>query len=257
MSDLRYDHGSWRQGDVTLDIKELPALSSNDGDAEFFATKGVVVVTQTCDIVRSSEDKPFFQVAALVTATDSEIEQIRKYMRPRFVYVPQCVSMNLVGDLDHTISFKKELLAGWSRLPAPENAEASREFGYAAGRHRSRAAFPDRWASELDDLRNWLRSKSSKDSDEGRFAKAIEQMRIIANDVECPEEAHIICIIPHDTAPVVRSVWAQTMVPKMESKIADSWGCKVNFTLQTTSEITAAEYLGSLRLDFDALSRAA
>ena len=257
MADTAGDHTVWQQGDACLSVEALPVMVSDDGDAEFIDVSGVVVLTQTCDLIRDSADRPHFHVAALVPANSDEIEQIRQFGRPRFVYVPQCASMGLVGDLDLVTSYTKSVLTGWTRLPAPAEADARRDFGYATGRHRSRVAFPDRWAAELDKLRSWLRSKSQKSSPEGIFASAIEQMRIVANDTDCPDEAEILCLIPASIAPVLRSEWAKVMIPKLENKIDPSWGCKVVFRLATTSEITAAEYLNRLRLDFDALSRAA
>ena len=251
------DHTIWEQGDACLSVDELPVIVSDEGDADFIAVSGVVVLTQTCDMIRDSADRPHFHVAALVPATSDEIEQIRRFARPQYVYVPQCAEMGLVGDLDLITSYSKSVLTGWTRLPAPAVADARRDFGYATGRHRSRVAFPDRWAAELDKLRNWLRSKSQKSSPEGIFAAAIEQMRIVANDVDCPDEAEILCLIPPGVTQTVRSEWAKVMIPKLQSKIDDNWGCKVVFRIATTNEITAAEYLNSLRLDFDALSRAA
>lgn len=251
------DHTVWEQGDACLSVDALPVIVPDDGDAEFIEVRGVVVLTQTCDMIRELSQRPNFHVAALVPANSAEMEQIRQFGRPQYVYVPQCADMGLVGDLDLIASYSKSVLSGWSRLPAPAVAAARRDFGYATGRHRSRVAFPDRWAAELDKLRSWLRSKSQKSSPEGIFATSIEQMRIVANDTDCPEEAEIICLIPATITQTLRSEWAKVMIPKLESKIDESWGCKVIFRLATTTEITAAEYLNSFRLDFDALSRAA
>jgi len=182
------------------------------------------------------------------------LQSIRTYQRPRYAFVPGVADQNLVADLDIVATVDKRDLAGWTRTPGCRTALEQREFGYAVGRHKSRFAFPDPWSAGLAKLRGWIYEKSKKASDEGEFVRSVEQMRILAEDVEQPLSADIICLIGPQHDANQRARWADKMLPAMEAKVDSNWCRSVSIRLATMDELTAAEYLESIRLDFDAMT---
>ena len=130
---------AWRQGDVSLDaaleFSHLADLSrphspasvqaagdlEKDGEAiEAGATpvldevRGVVMLSQTCDVVRGCCARPFVEVAPLVEVAGPVVEEIRRLKRPAFAYVPTTAAERLVADLDRTMTVEKALVAGWT-----------------------------------------------------------------------------------------------------------------------------------------------
>jgi hypothetical protein len=101
----------WRQGDVVLDsgleflhLGDLsrPLSSASRQIANSLEpdeipqgatpildeVAGLVMLTQTCDIIRDCRKRPFVDVAPLVQVTADELSDIRRLRRPAFVYVP-------------------------------------------------------------------------------------------------------------------------------------------------------------------------
>ncbi len=101
----------WRQGDVSLDaglgymhladlarahspasLAYVADLVGPTGTADlipvFEEVEGVVMLTQTCDIVRPCIRRPFVEVAPLAGLNEKEVEEVRLMMRPSFAYVP-------------------------------------------------------------------------------------------------------------------------------------------------------------------------
>ena len=88
----------WRQGDVAREeawfVHVGPGAASADeedrgewiSDPSAITTEvlGLVVVTQTCDLVRSCVERPFVEVAPLVELSEAQIEAARRGRMPRY-----------------------------------------------------------------------------------------------------------------------------------------------------------------------------
>ncbi len=168
---------NWRQGDVSLDsglefihladptcphtATSVEAVATAHGGATQAAenivvaeeVKGVVVLTQTCDIVRPWEDRPFVEVAPLVGLDDETVEQVRRLKRPAFAYVPGMAEKGLVADLDRVMTVEKAIVASWTRVSGWRTDTESRMFSRALARQRSRFAFPDDFVLAADRFR--------------------------------------------------------------------------------------------------------
>lgn len=81
----------WRQGDAALLPVELPFLDLDDEGNGFVsaieADHGVVLLTQSCDVIRDVGDKPLVQVAALIQVSDAELERARQGHTPSRIYI--------------------------------------------------------------------------------------------------------------------------------------------------------------------------
>lgn len=252
MADNTFDITHWRQGDVCLDIESLPFLASTDEFQEMPA-KGAVLLTQTCDIVRSAEQRPFVQVAALIQAPNNDIESIRRFQRPRYAFVPSVASEGLVADLDIIVTLDKSAITEWRRTEGCRTPGEQRDFSHAVGRHKNRFAFPDECTMRLKKLRSWVQKKGKTASEDGEFLQAIEQFRMRADDFSAPTEAEFICILSDGWTMEQRSAWTVSVIPKMESLVAD-WCQKSSFRLMSIEEISLLEYRETYRLDFEALT---
>ena len=124
---------SWRQGDVALDdsvfFLHLADLgtplttearetanahtdSGEGGSVEGVASvvPGVVLVTQTCDIVRSCAERPYVEVSPLIEVPRAFLDDVRRLRRPAFAHVPAVETRGLVADLDRTMTVEKRWL---------------------------------------------------------------------------------------------------------------------------------------------------
>lgn len=216
--------------------------------------EGAVIISQTCDIVRDYQERRFVQIARVARVEPDVVESVRTYQRPRYAYIPALAAAGLVADLDVVATIDKADVSRWQRTPGCEGAIQQREFGYAVGRHKSRFAFPDEWTAALSKLRAWVQDKAKRGSEMGHFVRSVEQMRIIADDAAQPAEAEIICLVDPSCDAEARAAWVKNVLPTLPGKIDKDWCRNVTFRLATTDELTATEYLESIRLDFDAMT---
>ena len=271
---------AWRQGDVTLDhgleflhvadlsrphspascqVAEAPA---NDGETMgggatpiLDEVRGMVILSQTCDVIRGCRDRPFVEVAPLTEVPESHVEEIRRLKRPAFAYVPTTGGEGLVADLDRTMTVEKAVVAGWTRTPGCQTDEEHRQFARSLARKRSRFAFPDDFVAAAQGLQERLIDKHAKRSDEGAHLRALREIRVRA--------------APSWDADYVELNWwfikeaDPENTPVDWQKFLDDW---LSFFDQTgrfsdnvpvacrLDDMTARDYVESDHLDFDRLS---
>jgi len=142
------DWKSQRQG-LILRMNSLPLAGGGMFDTEH----DVVVITQTCDVVRGHEPQggkppnaPNLSVAAIVRLTDGEqLRECQDQQRPRWVALP-ALGNDLFGDLDFVASVPKnsittDQLRGCA-VDLRDRVQV-RDLGRALGRRYSRFAFPE------------------------------------------------------------------------------------------------------------------
>ena len=236
----------------------MPFLDIGEEGPEIVVTgsDGAVLLTQSCDIVRDYEKKPYVQIASIRNVTDAELERARRGQEIRYLYVPSLAARNLVADLDLISTIDKRTLVERERSEGCSNDDERRQLAQSIARHRVRFAFPDEFNEALRQLRRWVERGADKDSDKGRFIDAILEIRVVASDWNDPEALEFICIIPADTSSDIRAEWTRVHVPALEEKAQSEWCENCTFRLATLREISAEEYLQSDRLDFDGLSDA-
>jgi len=116
---------TWRQGDLALEEpwfvhvgdrrQALTAAAAELEEAGLQAltseVAGLVVLTQTCDLVRACVDRPFVEVSPLVEVSAEELQQIRRARRPRYAFIPATAARCLVADLDRVMTVEKSIVA--------------------------------------------------------------------------------------------------------------------------------------------------
>lgn len=270
----------WRQGDVVLgasfDFLHMadlayplsPAakalvhyLSSNaepipEGptaltDAE---VEGYIVLTQTCDLVRDCKDRPFAEICPLIKAPTAEFyEQVRKSRRPSFATVPAMNASLLIADLDRVMTVEKSLVARWQRVPGCITDNDALDFARALRRKAGRFAFPDDFEKAARRLQARIISKHDKQSAEGAHLRALREIRVRASPSwdaplvrvsywfikeEDPDDAHWV-----QWSGVWSALFDESGRFKLEPPI-----------VARLEDITALDYVESVRLDFDNLS---
>lgn len=119
----------WRQGDLALDeswfihvgdpaapLSEAAAQAEAEGiQALTSEAAGLVVVTQTCDIVRNCTERPYIEVAPLMRVGEEDLHAVQRGRRPAHATLPSLTQASLVADLDRVMTVEKSIVASWKR----------------------------------------------------------------------------------------------------------------------------------------------
>lgn len=185
----------WRQGDFALGdhwfvhrcepsipIAEAAREAADQGvDLGETPVRGLVVVTQSCDIVRRCAERPFVEVSPLVEVNADRLREIEHGRWPGYAAIPTLASQLLVADLDRTMTVEKPVVASWERGIGCRTDPERRAFARALARKRSRFAFPDDFTALAGKLRDRLMDKHGRDSPEGRALRALREVRVHAS----------------------------------------------------------------------------
>jgi hypothetical protein len=137
----------WRQGDYTLDFREFPAVVDYDTEgpiSETDAVEGVVVISQTCDIVNIVADRNFVVVAPIVVSeNDKFLEEVAGAVTPAAAPLDNPPSPKHIIDLTRTTTISKSLLARMGRQDGFSSEAARSDFAKKLERRYGRFAFPD------------------------------------------------------------------------------------------------------------------
>jgi hypothetical protein len=184
----------WRQGDcvlgeqwfayrvdpsVGLTVAARAAAKAGADLAETFVA-GLVVVTQSCDVVRGCEDRPFVEVSPLVELDEDAFRDAERGRRLRYAVIPALADRRLVADLDRTMTVEKSVVARWQRISGCPSDEQARRFASALARKRERFAFPDDFTMLAKKLTARLTDKHDRKSDEGNALRSLREIRVRA-----------------------------------------------------------------------------
>jgi hypothetical protein len=185
---------AWRQGDCvlgehwfihrfdpTVPLTEASMAVSDQGvDLAESAVRGLVVLTQTCDIVRTSRERPFLEVAPIVVVSAHVAHEIERGRRPVYAIIPALRTHGLVADLDRTMTIEKAVVVQWARIAGCRTDAEARRFALALVRKRARVAFPDDFTAWVARLQARLLERHDRQSDEGRALRALREIRVRA-----------------------------------------------------------------------------
>lgn len=262
---------AWWQGDCALgrhffayqidpDLPVAPEsqswIAENPGEflVELDLPEGVMVITQTCDLRRTCEERPFVQVAPIVVISDaSEFAGVVAERKPRYVTIPSLHAGNLAADLDRTFTLEKAVLAPWARTQGCNSDAEKRRLSHQLARKLGRAALPDDFRTLLKPLLNRWNKVEDRNDPEGRAFRDIAEVRVQAtpNWYGSPTELFFWFILKDEA-------------PSMDlSEVKKGWMAKLNPTARfapikgefTRYELMkVASYLNSDQVDLDRLS---
>jgi hypothetical protein len=266
----------WRQGDVAVsgaigwmgDVSRpltpecsqaAEAITGSQQVAVWAATSdGLVVVTQTCDIVRTSGERPFIAASPLIRLPEPVATEARRGMRPRFVNVPGA-GEDAFADLDLVLSMEKSVLAACERIPGCTTDDERRRFARQVGRKFSRVAFPDELAVSLRRMVDRVRQKHEKASVEGRALAALSEIRVTGTPSWSAVAIDVFLTFAARSRADAEAICAEG---EWDS-LVDGWLAlcepsgpilSVDGAMVPLEELTALEYLDSDQLDLDHLS---
>jgi hypothetical protein len=257
----------WRQGDVALDEKwfvqigdgsspltDAAAQAGPGVQALTVECEGLVVVSQTCDLIRACTDRHFVEVSPLIRVDTGEAARALKGYLP--ARGPIAISADLVADLDRTMTVEKAVVATWRRTPGWTSDAESRRFAQALARKRKRFAFPDDLVRTIAKLRKRLLDKNGRNSDEGHAVTALVEIRATAAPSwDAPScEVFLTFVRPEVTPEIADQKWSEhldvwLMLCEPVGSIASIDGAVLSL-----SALTALDYIDSDQLDLDHLS---
>jgi hypothetical protein len=265
-SDVDLALQKWRQGDVALGTKLFTYLAKYDPsptaerygqDGPYEVTvevEGVVVLTQTCDIRRSSSERPYVHVAPLKRVDDAFALEVEKGYRIQYVRIAS--QPNTVADLDLIATIEKSVVADWDWSPGWSTDEEVRRFADAVARKDSRFAFPDDFSQHTAKrLQRYLREKHGKQNEDGAALRALREIRVTATPSWDADQVEVFFFfVRHDNPEGARIPWPQHLNKWLS--LCDPYGkiVSIDGCVSTLEGINAKDYVESDRLDLDHLS---
>jgi hypothetical protein len=261
---------SWRQGDCVLGVhwflgRAAPACpltdQSRDGcDAETGNYEGEVpgfaVLSQTCDLVRRCDQRPFVEVAPLIHLDDEEWRSAHRGRQPRFAILPALAERRMAADLDRVMTVEKAVVATWERVHGWHTDDEARAFALALARKRSRAAFPDDFVDVVRPLQNRIVEKHDKQSDEGRALRSLREIRVRAAPAwdACTVEVDFLFIRDEGAADFEGKAWVELLAQWLKRVPPSGRFHRIDGVVQTLDDLTARDYVESDPLDLGFLS---
>jgi hypothetical protein len=268
---------NWAQGDCTLDFRdffyaadrktaltpEAAYLEEDELQVVISEIEGCMVVTQTCDIVRSCTQRPFIQVAPLVRVIDAQVlREIRIGKRPNYVYIPGLADSSLVADLDRIMTVEKSIITTWTPIRGCIAENDARHIGQHLGRKFSRFAFPDDFNQFIHPLQRRLSDKHNRQTQEGDALRKLQEIRIQADPNWNAAEITVYLLFILE-ASVNRALkvggkswdewgqsWVQLLAPHSRYQMATP-------QFVSLEDLSAQHYLQTDTLDLDHLSLSA
>lgn len=260
----------WRQGDcvlathwfvfrtdLTRPITPAGRIAAGEGfDTAESEVLGLMVLTQTCDLVRSSKDRPYIEVCPIVLVDEVSLGEIRGGRRPNYASIEALTDRCLVADLDRVMTVEKSVVSVWKRIPGWSVDLEGRRLAAALARKRSRVAFPDDFVAAVAPLVQRLSSKHDKNSVEGHALRALREIRVRAAPSwdAAVVELTIWFIRADDEACFDGRGW-DTFLDDWCGRIAKSERfLDVQGLVLTLDDLSARAYVESDRLDLDHLT---
>lgn len=260
----------WQQGDFVLGehwfvqrfnpksplTPESTDVAQEDTDLAESEVRGFVVVTQTCDIVRSCSQRPFVEVVPLVEVDEQLLYEIKRIKRPQYAYIPGVAELNLVADLDRVMTVEKAVVAEWERKPGCRNDDEIRALGQALARKRARFAFPDDFNQISQKLQTRMRDKHDKSSPEGEALRALCEIRVRADPSWNSPSIELMFWFIRDEEQVQFQdmTWDELLEKWLKLIPASERFQSVDGLVVSLEDMTAKDYVESDRLDLDNLS---
>jgi hypothetical protein len=258
----------WRQGDVAIGqhsfvfrfnpLNKVTSVANEIVDEGIIYAEeevaGIAVLTQTCDLIRDPQDRPFVEVCPLIKVDQSTFAQIRKRGMPRYAEIPSQANSLLVAHLDRVMTIEKPVLLEWQRVPGCRSDEERRRFSEALARKSSRVALPNKFNEFIEPLKSKFRKIHTKTTDEATILNEIAEIRVhpsLGWDIE-NQDIYFWYILTAKSA-IERSK-IEEQVQKWTALLASNNAYRPIAQVTSYSDMSAAEYLTSDHLDYDNLS---
>lgn len=254
----------WRQGDFALDVGGFLFAGIAEGDDPFDAEDitenivGLVVISQTCDIVRCTSGRYYVAVCPLIKVTEQDLSAIRKGRRPYFTDIEN-TNKEVVADLRRVMSVHKNVLQTWEHQTGFSNDITRRRFGAALERKFGQFAFPDDFDEAIKQFRKRVWSRHAKPTSElGKIYRSLDQIRFAAepNWTADKRKITVIAVLKEEDNREIDRATINKELNNILDKVlwpdGYAWS-EQKFILATAKDLTAEDILLSQRGDFDFL----
>lgn len=232
------------------------AAAAADADLAEEQVAGLVVVTQTCDIVRSCIERQFIEVCPLIEVDDDVLRDVERGRRLARAFLPRMSGRKLVADLDRVMTVEKPVVAGWQRTPGWTTDAEARSFAQALARKRVRFAFPDDFVRLIGKLQKRVIDKHDRDTVEGRALRALREIRISAapswDEAPCTLTFHFVR--NGEQVEFEGTNWSTHLESWLKLVPKSTRFTTIDGQVTTLEDLTAADYVASDPLDLDHLS---
>jgi hypothetical protein len=214
---------SWRQGEVFQ-----------------FDDQSWVVVSRSCDIVRSVENLEKVYCVPISPQTDSRNQNGRV---PRWVHVPDHNDGSWCGDMHAIRAFLKEDLKDLEHEAGTTSGDGERRVRRQAGRYFGRPSHIDGIERTLEPLMGRVVKRHNRDSAEGRITSAITDLRIevdpedlIQTDETTDRAVKLLVVVGENEMPFEHS----------DESISEETGRRITDARQNPSRVGAPDELGAI-----------
>ncbi len=265
----------WQQGDIaslgvagwfgvaelalTEPMSKVPANATENVGYALATVESLVVLSQTCDLVRTAKARPFVVAAPLVRLPSTDAVDAARGRRPRYIAVPGA-GVDAFVDLDVVVTFEKAVLLRVMRGTGLRTDQERRRFGSGVARSFSRFAFPDDLTASVRPMIRHIRDIHGRNSDQGRAYELLEEVRVTATPSWDADEVHVFVTF----APPTRVEANALMDNGAWDRLVDRWLGRavpigkvafIDGAMIPLDELTARDYVDSDQLDLDDLSR--
>ena len=246
----------WRQGDFVRGEHWFAYRRTEGQDLVEDQVEGLVLVTQSCDVVRDCEERPYVEVCPLVGVDETRYHAIERGRYPGYAAIPALADTGLVADLDRTMTIEKGVIATWSRERGCATDDEVRAFSAALARKRARFAFPDDFVRMSAKLQKRLTEKHDKVSEEGQALRGMREIRVQATPSwDAPSVSLMFWFIANATDLALAGAdWATRLESWLKLVPSTERFVSVDGQVATLADMSAADYVTSHVLDLDHLS---
>jgi len=263
----------WRPGDCVIgenhwvlfrinpdaplsDAAKEAVFDDNSSESAEEEVLGFMVSTQSCDIVRSCVDRHYVEVCPLVKVEPKNLSEIIRNQRPNYAYIPGVADKHLVADLDRTMTVEKTVLLKWKRIEGCRNDIESRNLSLALSRKRSRFAFSNDFVDFVGSLKDRMKGKHSKSSDEGEVLRKLREVLVKAEPSWKDDEITLTFyfIKGEDGPDLEEGEWAKLLDKWLELVPSSGRYIEITGMVKALDDLVAREYVESDSLDLDYLS---
>ena len=222
------------------------------------STNRLVLVSQTCDVVRDCRENPFIALAAVAYLEEPLATEARRGHRPRLVPLPG-IGLSAFADMDLVVSAEKSALLEAQQTRGLRDPEDQRRFARAVGRVYQRPALRDDLNESLRGLVQRVKAKHDRDSDEGRLLDSLVDIRVAERPTETGNKIHVtVMFCPASRAQAEATAPGQTWDEYLSRWVgrANKVGivASIDGYVVPLDEMSARDYLATDPLDLDYLT---
>lgn len=178
-----------RQGDV-VGLRCLSMSGTGGGAETLEAPQGVVILSQTCDVVQKSKARCLV-APVIIDPSDGELSSAKKGQKPLHLYLESITAepRRCLADMEYAVSVPKATLVGLpitARYVERASGNAARQVAWRVGRAFSRFPFPDEVYPAFSKLRRQAQEKAGSAGNFGGVLDLLEDLRVAADQWSRP-----------------------------------------------------------------------